>query len=60
MPGTLIVDRDYPHTGIWLCAQTESDVVPIARFVSEEAVAQFHELFALAKAVSFAQGQLGF
>lgn len=57
--GTLVIENNPDHGGIWLCADDGRDVVPVARFVSEEAAKQFTELFDLARRVSHAQGQSG-
>lgn len=56
---TLVVERDFPQTGLWLCADDGKSVVPIARFVSDAAAEQFTSLFAVAKSVAYAQGQSG-
>lgn len=59
-PGTLVIETVEGREGVWLCADSHGAITPLARFDDADAgVRIFSELFALARAASHAQGQLG-
>lgn len=54
---TFVIERHGQE--FWLCTTDGQNEKMIAKFICEEAARSFNDVLGVAKAVSYAQGQLG-